>query len=276
VDRGEKMNRSKPFAMAKRYILLDEAQYKNHTNKDRENRVQPERVSSMDRQVSEEKPYPKVNPFQNPRVREAKADRRKLWDTLQDDNLTVEEANLKVKQLIDRYRLNFSRATGGGKRKIFSGGENDVKRRKLVDKEPKSGSKVKTHPTPKGQAQARPRNYFKDIQHVKSVLRGVTTDEDAQKILPLMNELVRVGAIKGDKFQNVTDAGFVAKPEALKNLIREASLVDPDRRTVSQQKLNRFKDYLKRKDIRVDIPDSQVRKTEREKQPSRKWLERDQ
>ena len=100
----------KPFRMSKSYVLVDESTY--------ERKFADNDTTQPNERLDKGKA---TNPFQNPRVRDVKEDRERIRRVINDNDLTAEEANDITRTLIDRYRLNFAKATGGKKRSVTSG-----------------------------------------------------------------------------------------------------------------------------------------------------------
>jgi hypothetical protein len=268
------MSPGQVFKMAKRYVLMDQAEYDKAKGDSRKG------------EQEEEKHYPAINPFSNPRVKEVKADRKRIWEALEDENLSAEEANQKVRRLIDRYRLNFEKTVG--RKGMVHGGGGRIEQKK----QPSSSHPVVRMSRPKVERRGArrdrgddrsenvpkvprlredlPRNaFFESAADVNSAMGGHTTTEDAERVKGVMNELVKAGAIKNKRFSTVTEPGFHATAAQMRQYIRESFIVDPSRRSLSSDKLQRFQNYLDRHDIDITIPQSVPRVSGRQRPPFR-------
>ena len=133
---------TRPFKMAKRYVLVDEDVYdRSFRGKEtiRETRnVQP----------------PKINPFSNPLVKEVKKEREEIWRANVDEETSAEEANEIVRRLIAKYRLNFRKATRG-KRALAGGGDEGARSKKAKNATAKP-TPAPRRPTPTPRTTPRP------------------------------------------------------------------------------------------------------------------------
>jgi hypothetical protein len=271
------MSPGQVFKMAKQYVLMDQAEYDKAKGDSRKG------------EQEEQKQYPAINPFSNPRVKEVKADRKRIWETLEDENLSAEEANQKVRRLIDRYRLNFEKSVGKKSGASYGGGKIEQKKQpasprpavrevspsverrgvRREDRHDRSQNLEQQQRLQRVEPRVRndlPRNaFFESSADVNKAMGGYTSSEDAEKIKGVMNELVKIGAMKKKRFVNVDETGFHATPTKMRQYIRESFIVDPSRRSLSTEQLQRFQNYLNRHDIDITIPESTQRVSGRQR-----------
>jgi hypothetical protein len=265
-----------PFEMAKSYVLVDENVYE-------------EKFKTSDKaQLS-------TNPFRNPYVKEAIKTRESMYRINEDETLTAEQANQLTKELIDKYRLNFIKATG--KRRSYTSattspakvakstthqsGDNNHPDTSDIDQRSTSPTNVK--PKSKSARQSRiPRSdwlsskqsrkrslsgeSFETREDVQRAIGGYVTERDAEKIKPLLNALATAGYTSGRRLLDVNDYERMIIPKSkLADYIRQSTLVDPDRRSVRPENVETFQRFLNDKGIDYTIAPNAIRKTRRKK-----------
>jgi hypothetical protein len=83
---------------------------------------------------------------------------------------------------------------------------------------------------------------------------GYVSEGDAEKMKPLLNGLSAAGYTSGKRLINIDDHKQLNVTNAkLKDYIREATLVDPDRRSIPSEKIDAFQRFLNDKGIDFTI-----------------------
>ena len=249
-----------------------------------------------------ETPHQPINPFANPNVRKAKQNRKRMMQVVNDRTIAPEDANILLRNLLQSYGNEVESVLAPKK---LANRLNQLKAKREIDQvrpqpDPVNpvGNAVQFQRQQQQQQQHLPEVYgplgdFEDemeappakkkkpkakkvkksalpsvemIERAKDFMGGHLNDDDAMKSAALLKQMDDAGMMEDDWKKGAwLEGNRKISGAQLRNLLRDAYVADTDKRSLTNEYLEKFAESLKVKGIATGHAPREIRKSNRRK-----------